>query len=239
MPSVLAIPDYPGSGVGDAERRFKAHRGRASRFLQKLFPGFQMISSRFIQVFQVFRWSPGAIFRWYSRSSTGFQMIFSRFIQVFQVFRWSPAGLSRSSRFSDDLQHVYLGLPGFQMICRCNFQMILQVLLQVYWIFRWSPGVPGILQTMVLQAIQVLQVKYPPGYPGLPSYGIFRWYSRSSRYPLQAIQVLSSGEPVVELVVSLCITWPGGPGAPGDHLKISYTWRTWSIIWKSHLEIIW
>jgi hypothetical protein len=47
-----------------------------------------------------------------------------------------------------------------------------------------TPGAPGILQAMVLQAmvlqamvlqaIQVLQVKYPPGYPGLPSYAIFR-----------------------------------------------------------------
>ena len=34
--------------------------------------------------------------------------------EVFQVFRY--------------LQQVYPGLPGFQMIYRCDFQMILQVL---------------------------------------------------------------------------------------------------------------
>jgi hypothetical protein len=33
------------------------------------------------------------------------------------------------SRLLDDLQQVYPGLPGFQMISRCDFQMILQVLI--------------------------------------------------------------------------------------------------------------
>ena len=43
--------------------------------------------------------------------------------EVFQVFQ-----MISSSRLSDDLQQVYPGLPGFQMISRCDFQMILLVL---------------------------------------------------------------------------------------------------------------
>ena len=55
--------------------------------------------------------------------------------EVFQVFRLSPAvGLQMISS--------YPGLPGFQMISRCDFQMILQVL-QV--------------SSRPLQAVQVLQ----------------------------------------------------------------------------------